>query len=82
MRQLLDMTNQYTTVHHISKMLLLRLLHDKYRIDKRHLTDLYNCLLHEQLAIVYLQPSGHSIQLAEYYCSISYWVTMAKGQVW
>ena len=40
MYQLLDMTNQQAAVHHVSKILLLRLVLAAYCIDKRQLTDL------------------------------------------
>ena len=40
MYQLLDTTNQRAAVHHVSKILLLRLVLATYCIDKRQLTDL------------------------------------------
>ena len=40
MCQLLDMTNQQAAVHHVSRILLLRLVLATYCTDKRHLTDL------------------------------------------
>ena len=64
MRQLLDMTSK-AAVHHISKLSLLRHLHAKYRIDKRHLTDLLQLSVVRTTRNVYLQPSGDLIQLAE-----------------
>ena len=40
MYQLLGMTSQQAAVHHLSKILLLRLVLATYCIDKRQLTDL------------------------------------------
>ena len=40
MYQLLDVTSQQAAVHHVSKILVLRLVLATYCIDKRQLTDL------------------------------------------